>query len=205
MKTLKEYYEWLRENQMTFSIDELQTKKTLKEINSYLYFNAEFLGQGQQRTVYAIDAQKIIKVAIKPQDAEQNYNEVKNAKCLGQRYAPMIYENDRKNFFWIIQERLKPVTPEQLLHTFQTLTQHRFPTWEVLRNYIYYSVSGETIGDSSPEEFQSLFVLMYQQNEWFKGLINGLRQCQITSSDFHDENWGIRPETGELVILDLGF
>jgi NAD kinase len=43
------------------------------------------------------------------------------------------------------------------------------------------------------------------KNKWYAGLIAGLRKCQVQADDFHHKNWGIRPTTGDLVLLDLGF
>jgi hypothetical protein len=45
----------------------------------------------------------------------------------------------------------------------------------------------------------------WMKSKWYAGLIRALRNCQVHAEDFHYKNWGIRPSTGELVLLDLGF
>lgn len=45
----------------------------------------------------------------------------------------------------------------------------------------------------------------WMRSKWYQILVKRLRECQVSTFDLTANNWGIRPATGQLVILDLGF
>lgn len=45
---------------------------------------------------------------------------------------------------------------------------------------------------------------IYDRSEWFREFITALSDCKISAEDLHSENWGYRPSTGELIVIDYG-
>jgi hypothetical protein len=55
------------------------------------------------------------------------------------------------------------------------------------------------------QQWAEVYEELTQTSPWFKGLIDAVEGCNVSSHDFHAGNWGIRPSTGELILIDLGF
>jgi len=223
MQNLKQLWNWLKEVEdypqveEEFSVQKLREFDTIESIRSYL---TSLFGEpdlhGIAREVWLIDNDTIIKLLRHP-TSKQNMIEVKNAKCLGEKYAPKILDH-HPDFLWIIQERLFQIDKQDLSDKLLDNLGYRFLDWYQMRNFFYYSTLRvrlrEELDDSwGFEVFQKqqqiewakkLFDKLYNRNSWFTDLVNSLVSCNVESNDFHDENWGIRPQTGELVILDLG-
>lgn len=208
-QTLAEFFTWvLNETPTPFSLDALRSQSSIGDVENYL---TSSLGphkfSGAYRRVWILDSDKIIKVVYHENNAVQNEKEVANATCLGTDYAPKILDYDKKRFFWVVEERLTPISGSGLFDKLKGLLDHRFANWQELVKFIAFSVTKKDRYNDPQllSQATSLYNLLYAQNKWFKGLIDGLRGCEVGSDDFHDDNWGIRPSTGELVLLDLGF
>lgn len=223
MRNLKQLWRWLKENEdypeseEEFSIQKLKELNDLETVQKYLiscFGEPDF--KGTARDVWLLDNQTILKLVGHP-SSSQNRNEAKNIGCLGKKYAPEMLDH-HPDFLWIIQERLFQIDKQDLSDKLLERLGYRFVDWYQMRNFFYYSTlrvnSHEELDDSwGLEAFQNrhqiewakkFFDRLYGQNTWFTNLIDRLAGCRVDASDFHDENWGIRPSTGELVILDLG-
>lgn len=151
------------------------------------------IGGGVARIAYAYSNDKVLKVAYAGSDAAtHNEKEVKNAECIGEHYAIKVYDHD-PNFMWILEERVKKTTQEDLENKFHELAG--------------VPLNIEQIKDlfAGNPDMGNIHKHLYGQNKWYKGLVDKLKGCKAGAEDFHYNNWGIRPSTGELVLLDLGF
>jgi hypothetical protein len=209
MNKLQNFYKWLlQENTGEFSTDKLKTLKTLEQIKQYIIAT---LGSektsGSFRSIWFVDDSKIIKVVDHEKSAKQNRKEVQHAECLGTKFAPKIYEYDELNYFWVIEERLEVFYGDELYEKLEKILGYRFSDWQELKNFFAYAVADTYHNDSDEQlrEFEYLKTKLIARNQWFRTLVSELQGCEVGSRDFHDENWGMRPATGEVVLLDLGF
>jgi hypothetical protein len=182
-----------------FSLEYLHGLNDLESVIQYVRSTLKRLGSGSFRDTWIVDGNRILKVIRRKENREQNSNEVKHATCLGSHYAPNILDYDKENFYWILEERLNPIGGEALFGKLQELIGYKFSGWQELKFFFVY---GSTSLHNDPS---SLVYKLYNKSEWLKGLFDELEGCKVDTSDFHDENWGVRPSTGELVLLDLGF
>jgi hypothetical protein len=214
MKTLREFNTWLNEemNHAEFSIEELKQKTSDIEVIQYAdkTLGPQINVQSSYRSVWIIDDQRVLKVARWAQIAVQNKQELKNSKCLGPTYSVIVLDN-HPQFIWLIQERVRGLrTDEELVRAFGNAIGTQLPdelevdgversTSELITTVIGNLANNERVWKYEP------ICKMFEKSDWFNGLIEQLKSCRVSSSDFHYENWGIRPSTGELVLLDLGF
>ena len=180
-----------------FSMERLQELSDLEEITEYLRATLKRLGAGASRVAYAVDEKHILKLAQYESAASENQNEVRHIKCLGSSYAPIVYDYDRENYYWILQERLQPMGGEELFDKIEGLIGHRFKGWMELKDFFAGIGSGYTDNRLLDE--------LTAKSPWLKALADEIEGCAVGHHDFHDDNWGVRPATGELVLLDLGF
>jgi len=200
MKSLSQFFSFLLQEEATKSnwkIQELKELDNIDDVRSYIYDKFTLIANGSGRNVYAVDDKLILKVAKSPYLSEQNENELKHATCLGPSHAPIIYDYDHKHFYWLLEERLEPIEGKELFDRLNALLGHQFTDWLDLRNFF--------ANTHLPDYSSGVFTRLYHDSPWLKKLVDELRTCDVDADDFHDENWGIRPSTRELVLLDLGF
>lgn len=201
INSLREFMKFLLHEEaqfasMAFDLQKLKSMEDFDEIKIYVVENLKELASGAARRTYIIDDKTILKLAKSPGWNYQNKNEVQHATCLGKSHAPIIFDYDSKNYYWIIEERLQPISDKELFNKLESLIHYRFRSWMNLKNFF------ATI---SIQDYDPLFAELYEGSEWLRKLVDELQKCEVSTNDFHDENWGVRPETGELVLLDLGF
>lgn len=180
-----------------FNLDHLRSLTTPEEIQGYCY---ETLGKetmhGKTRLTWVVDEHQVIKVIYQAKHVEENQKEIKNAECLGERFAVRVLDYDRKNFYWILEERVNGFPTAMVVPEFVELMNKilgtNYDDWFPIMALFFYG--------SDPEKDE-----LMKNNEWFRNLVHALEHCDVGSHDLHPGNWGIRPSTGELVILDLGF
>lgn len=184
-------------NEHGFNMDELRSLNTMEEVQNYcsLVLGNEFM-IGAQRWTWVIDDDSVIKVAHGKKGTFENQNEIKNAKCLGEKYAVKVLDYDHEQFLWIIEERIQAyptafVSPE-FVGKINSILGTDYDDWFPIMQLFFCG--------TDPEKDK-----LIAKNEWFRGIVKALEQCDVGSHDLHPGNWGIRPSTGELVILDLGF
>jgi hypothetical protein len=213
-EVIKEELNRMLEDTEGFSLEQLKTCPTPASAKQYLDSHLEKVGEGHFRITYGLDEKTVIKI-IKPdsEDIMQNAQEARNSRCLPKRYVVQVLDK-HPEFWWIVMERLQGLSREQFVAEFEKRIGSPVPYKPDGRGYdleqkeskimmaiefgaepAYANVQGErkTLNDQ------------WLQNKWYAGLIAALRKCQVQSDDFHYKNWGIRPGTGELVLLDLGF
>lgn len=193
-----------------FSLEELKTCPTPEIAKQYLDSHLERVGEGHFRITYGLDENTVIKIG-KPDsgDTLQNAQEARNSRCLPKKYVVQVIDK-HPEFWWIVMERLQKLSLPEFVAAFEQKVGAPVPYKPDGRGYdleqkeskimmaIEYG-SDATNQNHFPEHIQ------WMKNKWYAGLIAALRKCQVQSDDFHHKNWGIRPGTNELVLLDLGF
>lgn len=182
-----------------FSLEILQNIANESHILKYIRQTLKKpISNGEYRSVWAIDNNTILKLA--PKTREQNKTEVANAKCLGEKFAIKIMAA-HSQYLWVIEERVQTLNEEQFMQKFNQLTGMNYTS--PMQIILLFSNIRSTNSQSIIKGQQA--VQQPTNNPWFRELADKLKQCNINSNDFHASNWGIRPSTGDLVILDLGF
>jgi hypothetical protein len=226
MKTLREVFSFYEseEKKLDLSLEDsggrdvdlkaigtfLRTLKSWKEIREYCEKAFQYVGAGSYRIVFEINSSAIIKLLINAQEGYQNKNEVEFAQCLGSKHAPVIFDFDSENYYWIIEENVPTTSPDRLFQKLEKILGHTFSSVDEMVRFFTIAFD-----DNYRNGFQQRlpkkakpYVKIYEKNlnnEWLMTLKNAVQNCEVASRDFHDENWGIRPSTGELILIDLGF
>ena len=221
MKTLREFAGWLEEEEASGSEFSLEALKSiphlpsqnleLASIKTYLTkCFGDSIGDGTFRDVWIIDDNHIVKVAKKSTRVDQNSNEKYNADCMGPSYSIKVLDQHPR-FFWLIEERVKPLTEEEFVRAFGLKLGIQLEPRTKLKSGIDTSTSlmisdiiEELAGNKRSSRYERILP-EFQKSPWLNGLIKSLQDCDVGASDLHWGNWGIRPSTGELVLLDLGF
>lgn len=198
--------------QESFSMEKLKNLRTSKEIRRYtqITLGDEELGRGQARVAYLVGNDKVLKVALSDNKAYQNQNEITNSKCLGSRYTPKIYDFDPR-FSWILTEHVNQTkSTEVLVQKLNELTgldqeeELRFGNSFDVQDF-FSDLAALTARENVLPKYQNRHDFLMSHSEWYQGLVKSLIGCKVSTWDFHKNNWGIRPSTGELVLLDVGF
>jgi hypothetical protein len=222
MKTLKEFTQWLEEETAThsdFSIEELKRIGKGASVNQetqvaiYRYLKST-LGQsnwsGSFRYAWILDEQRILKLIKGVDRISQNQQELKNSTCLGSHFSVQVLDY-HPQFYWLIEERVNQLSEQEFVEEFSKQTGIKLEertefddglsltTSIVLTDIVEHFVTGK-----KRDRYKTIYS-KFSKSKWFMSLINKLKGCKVSSEDFHFENWGIRPSTGELVLLDLGF
>jgi hypothetical protein len=143
-------------------------------------------------------------------------------------YALEILDYHPK-FWWVIEEKLQTFNSDKFAEVFLAQVEIDPEGWEddedtenpidwvalfknpvtaegTIAGAIYFAVTGlGTVTRKSVVRRMTLVNNQFFKSQWYVGLINALKGCKVASHDFHGGNWGIRPSTGEFVLLDLGF
>jgi hypothetical protein len=125
---------------------------------------------------------------------------------MGEVYAPKLYDF-HPFFYWMLMERIEPITTEaQFVEQFSKHVglelQPRMVINGIDSNLAL--VITNLIGGFQTKTYRDL-LNKFGESTWFKSLISRMKKCRMDPGDLHYENWGLRPSTGELVLLDLGF
>lgn len=214
MKTLKEFAQWLKEEQGSFDFQEFSAiPDRIQAVRYLMKSKVKIVGKGTFRAAFHLNDSKIIKIATMIEGSNHNKRELQHSRCLGKKFAVEVYEN-HPEFWWIVEERANLLSDDEFVDAF-------FANLGIDRNlYPYFNDMDiqQTIEIAQSGRVESQYRDDYvfenklkasrewlARSEWFKNLIDGLKQCNVGSDDFGTQNWGIRPSTGELIIIDLGF
>lgn len=223
MKTLKEFTTWVEEETMVhteFSIETLKaipvsttriTNKELAKIEQYVNHTlGQSAGKGSFRKIWIIDDNRILKLVKDADHVFQNQQEKMNTECVGVSYSAQVLDH-HPQFYWLIEERVEPLSSSNFVAQFAKQLRTKLgpetkladgvgmTTWFMITNVI-----GDLVSGKEDERYRNIYPL-FRKSRWFTGLVKKLQGCNVSSEDFHYENWGIRPSTGEFVLLDLGF
>jgi len=181
-----------------FSLGLLKSMTDLSEITEYCMSNlGKPLAEGQGRVVWEIDSSKIIKVLLPTKrEGNQNEQEYQNATCMTSKFAVKIFDFDPNGFKWLIEENLFSFANREaaFVKAINKITGYNFQHDDEITDLFAGWPALDDIRDH-----------LLENNEWFKELMQKLESCDVASFDFHPGNWGLRKETGEVVLLDLGF
>ena len=193
---LTKFYSFLLKEEASlrepFSIEHLDELNDLDEITKYAQAHLKRLGAGASRTAYAVNDKQVLKIVQYPSAARENENELRHIKCLGSAYAPIVFDYDRESHFWILEERLQPIMGEELFDKIESLIGYKFKGWMELKDF--FAGIGSGYADNR------LLDELTAKSPWLKALADEIEGCNVGHHDFHDENWGVRPSTGELVF-----
>ncbi len=164
--------------------------------DQYLLSTLDFpLGKGASRKVYDLENGKVIKLAYTGENAD-NQREWINSRCLGESYCPKVYTH-AVNYLWIVVEKVNQIKYD---HEFVSLIEKKL---KVKPGHYDDSALVELFTRNGPG-FDALHPKLYGKNQWYTTLYDGLNSCNINKDDFYPRNWGVRPSTGELLLVDLG-
>lgn len=191
-------------------------RSTVDEIKDM--FESKIIGAGSYKTVYDLGNNFILKVSEYPEDTTEIKKEIEIKKCAGSKYLTKILAYDKKAFHWLITEKVKTVSYNNLdffVETIKKLLKGSDFLQKSIWTSVRYSNEEEKVniselqGETFIQEFA--YYLHEAQNEkdirsrWLQGLIDVIKTCGIDPRDLYHRNWGIRPQTNEPVILDYGF
>jgi hypothetical protein len=184
-----------------FSMEELLACQTPNDAKHYLYNTLNYFAEGTYRIVFVVDDKRIIKQGMTDKGIKQNKREVENSRCLPKEYVVQVYDH-HPEFWWVIEERVETLDEVSMPNLF--LKKTGFQRLLLDSNIIMKLIVGAVDElQSSPyiDDLNESFL----ENAWYAGFINAITDCGVGYKDFHPGNWGFRPSTGDLVLLDLGF
>lgn len=222
MKTLKEFSRWLEEEQSAktpkFSIKKMKQLGSgvvdqQAQVQMYEYLK-KTLGasnwSGSFRYTWILDDQRVLKLIKGVDKIYQNKQELKNSKCLGPTYSVQVLDH-HPQFYWLIEERVEHVDDEQLVALFnerlRTKLTNRTETLSGIdmdTTFMIMNIISDLVRNKKRQAYRDIYK-QFESSEWFVGLLTKLKMCKVSSDDFITENWGLRKNTNELVLLDLGF
>lgn len=184
--------------------------RTLRSYNKRIQYCTQTLGKplgsGSARTVFAIDENKVLKLAKNEKGIAQNSTESEwtHQSWFGDLVAK-VYESDGDNNEWIIAERAKKISPSR----FKTLTgvdlkkmdpyiQLSYAEWQGKRA-IYTSMWA---GMLTPEEREYL-----DDNEFTQEVVRFMQENNMPAGDFgRMSSYGEVDRDGQarVVLIDYG-
>lgn len=204
MKTMKELLLFLEEEQSrtSFSIEKLKSLSIFREVLIYVESSlGAAQAQGGYRKTWDIGDGTVLKVVKLKSHTSQNIKEKENIECLGPRFAVRLIDHDAVNHFWLLEEKLEPVSPEEYVDHFNRLLGQRFDS-SMEFGTLFTMLTQKRL---ELPEYRALQRKLFEENEWFRAFQAAIQGCNVPSWDFRPANWGRRPSTGEIVLLDLGF
>lgn len=165
--------------------------------------------EGSFRIVFYLDSQRVIKVEKDTEEVIENQEEIDASACLGS-YAAQVLDH-APDGRWLIAQRAEEVG------TYQDFADHlmdylgeRVTDKNFLKalEYKVYKVGGFLPWAVDQMEKDSTISVnlanrLWNQSDWFRGLVEVLTKCNINPADFRLENWGLL--NGKLVIIDYGY
>jgi len=116
---------------MNFNVNEFESIKSFNGRKEYADNNLQRLGSGSGRIVYAIDDNKVLKLAKNNKGIAQNQAEINLSNEYYENILAKVLDYDN-NYLWIISERTKKITPTR----FTQLTNVKLNDLNIfLRNY----------------------------------------------------------------------
>lgn len=155
------------------------------------------LGFGATRTVYDFGNGLVLKIVNDSEKIYANKFEAQTYSCLGYDYAAEVKLVDEDGL-WLIMEKVKKINSVIFEEEVAKLLNLSENTFEPLKGKLERIFQNSFIDTEYTEQF-------YKQSEWYRGLYDKLKQCRVWSGDLASKNFGIRPKTKQLVLLDFGF
>lgn len=190
----------LLEDSYEFNLETFKNLKSLRKKLDYADRTLEFLGKGMARAVYELDSTKVIKIALSDYEdiLSQNQAEVMGSRCLGEMFAPKLYEVGR-GFEWIISEKVSQ-DESAMQNAISRIVGRGFTLDD------FWNTLSALLTDKIPPHMleKRLLAQKLSESRWFKTLEHYIDGCNLQAKDLHSDNLGVNSK-GNLVILDLGF
>lgn len=183
-----------------FDLNQVKKLTTAKQVEDYCY---ETLGKpsgyGSSRITFTIDQSSVIKVyrhePPKQRKLNQNEREFERSLCLGPEIAVEVLDYDIHGFKWLIEEKLITLRSHEWVKEINKILGTNYS------HYQYMDIVDMFIGFGFQKESEQF----EQTNQWYSRFITAIKNCNTGRDDLTASNFGIRPSTGELILLDLGF
>jgi hypothetical protein len=197
--------------------DVLDSIREFSSIKRTLLFNKfKLIGHGTTRDVYSIpgDELVVLKVPRYPDAFEVNLSEVKNFSCLGEGYAARIVDSDKINGLWLKMERVKTFKYSDSFDSevsknlgFEFSREGMVKKFGLDPDSIarFPLLSDAFAPSKDYDKAINLRELLCKNSLWFREFNSRLVDCDIYAEDLDFKNFGLRMNTGELVLLDYGF
>jgi hypothetical protein len=184
-------------------------KKTLL-VNKF-----KLIGHGTTRDVYSVpgDDSIVLKVPRYPDAFEVNFSEFKNFGCLGEEYAARVIDCDTVNGLWLLMERVITFNHSD---KFDIEVSKRlgfeFSKGGMIKKFglspdsiARFPLLSSAFAPGDYDKGINLKELLCKNSKWFRELNNRLIDCDVYAEDLDFKNFGLRRDTGELILLDYGF
>jgi hypothetical protein len=200
--------------------DLLKVSTNLGEIKDLVTkkYKLRWLDDGTTRDVYELDDKRVLKVVKYNISRESNLLEARAYQCLGKQYAAEVLDYHPEGY-WLVMERVDLLGSRQdFISKLEELTKFPFTRKGLINRYrnietdlpkgtdVYYLSDLLSPGiHESDDGYHMIRYLLCKTSLWFKELNNRLFRCKVYAGDLGTSNFGLRKETGELVLLDYGF
>ena len=193
----------------------LLKSKNVQEIKKFLA--GKEINAGSNKVVYDIGSNFIFKFS--EDFTNEIQKEVKIKKCADSKFLTKIFAYDKKDFHWIITEKVVPIDRKNI-QEFVNKVKENLKGSDFLKSKFWYPFMGSdkeemSVDELDPEFFEDAFVqylsnaheytpLADKMSPWLTGLFSVIKTCKINPKDLWARNWGFR-SNGDLVILDYGY
>ncbi len=199
-----------RNSDVLGSITEFSSIKKTLLLNKF-----KLIGHGTTRDVYSIpgDELVVLKVPRYPDAFEVNLTEVKNFSCLGEEYAARIVDSDEVNGLWLKMERVNTFKhSDSFNHEVSKRLGFEFSKEGMIKKFglapdsiARFPLLFDAFAPGDYDKGINLRELLCKNSEWFREFNSRLIDCDVYAEDLGFGNFGLRMNTGELVLLDYGF
>lgn len=208
----------LRESKSYPTIDEIKRIIGMlskpNTLHQFLNKFGQLIGRGSSRVVYGV-GDSVFKLAINDAGFTQNKKEVIYSKVFG-NYAPKILDS-HKDGYWIESERVKTLETDysEELRVYLVDAEHllgeflSYPTTEKIIKKFYPTIkAGKMKAINAPVDVTSVVQAVradftLEETLYLMNFAEVFRKTNV--GDFQSHNLGIRPGSGEILIVDLGW
>ncbi len=165
------------------------------------------LDQGSARNVFALDGDKVLKIAKNQEGIYQNKNEIDVFLASKSPVITTIYDYDKEHYKWIVAERLKMMTDEEFLRlTGIPLRVFGIAIDAYTAGDGAYSIEQAIVHKDFPEDYlQQLQALLGNKQalmflEKVSKLVN---MFELDTGDIVPKHFGLS-KTGQIKLYDYG-
>lgn len=103
--------------------------------------------------------------------------------------------NKPAGFKWLIEEKAQTFkSNDEFVAYIGAKLDHQFSDYFQVVD-VFSGMYGE----------QHITAQLTATSDWFREFREALGGCNMSPRDLHADNWGIRQNTGDLIVIDLGF
>lgn len=169
------------------------------------------IGQGSARTVFALDNNRVLKIAKNNDGIVQNENEVNigfHALANGSRVLAEIYDFDRTGFKWLVMERVREMSMEDFAkQTGVSVDIFQFLLDCYLEGDGLWSVQAELNHNDFPE-MNKMALKAFLENKSAQNFVEKLtsvvKMFGLNTGDIVDKHFGLSRD-GHVKLYDYGY